>query len=42
MTTVILALCVIFVIAVGYGERKRLGRLDRAKKEDEEVIHDVG
>jgi ABC-type uncharacterized transport system permease subunit len=42
MTTVILALCVIFVIAIGYGERKRLVRLDRAEKEDQEVKHNVG
>jgi simple sugar transport system permease protein len=42
MTTVILALCVIFVIAVGYGERKRLGRLGSPEKEDQEVKHDVG
>lgn len=41
MSVVIIGLCVIFVIAVGYGERKRLERLDRAKIEDEEVKHDV-
>jgi len=37
MTIVIEALCVLFVIAVGYGERKRLERVDKAKKEGEEV-----
>ena len=42
MTVVIEALCVIFVIAVGYGERKRLERVDKAEKEDEEVIQHVG
>ena len=42
MTVVIEALCVIFVIAVGYGERKRLERVDEAEKEDEEVIQHVG
>ena len=41
MTVVIEALCVIFVIAVGYGERKRLERADKAEKEDEEVIQHV-
>jgi general nucleoside transport system permease protein len=41
MTVVIIALCVLFVIAVGYGERKRLERADRAEKEDEEVKQDV-
>ena len=40
MTVVIEALCVIFVIAVGYSERKRLERVE--KKEDEEVIQHVG
>jgi ABC-type uncharacterized transport system permease subunit len=38
MTVIIEALCVIFVIAVGYSERKRLERLDTMEKEDEEVI----
>jgi simple sugar transport system permease protein len=42
MTIVIEALCVIFVIAVGYGERKRLGRVDKTGKVDEEVIEHVG
>lgn len=42
MTVVIEALCVIFVIAVGYGERKRLERVDETEKEDEEVIQHVG
>jgi general nucleoside transport system permease protein len=42
MTVVIEALCVIFVIAVGYGERKRLARVDRADKEGEEVVQHVG
>lgn len=42
MTIVIEALCVIFVIAVGYGERKRLERLDKAEKVDEEVIQHGG
>ena len=41
MSVVIIGLCVIFVIAVGYGERKRLERVNRAKIEDEEVKHDV-
>lgn len=41
MTVVIEALSVIFVIAVGYGERKRLERVDKAEK-DEEVIQHVG
>ena len=41
MTVVIEALCVIFVIAVGYGEHKRLEGVDRAEKEDEEVIQHV-
>jgi len=40
MTVVIEALCVIFVIAVGYSERKRMERLDVADKENEEVKHD--
>ncbi len=42
MTVVIEALCVIFVIAVGYSERKRLVRVDKPDKEDEEVIQNVG
>lgn len=44
MTVVIEALCVIFVIAVGYGERKRRERADKAEKEKEheEVIQHVG
>ncbi len=37
MTVVIIALCVLFVIAVGYGERKRIERSDKAEKEVEEV-----
>jgi len=41
MTVVIEALCVIFVIGVGYSERKRLERLDVAEKEKEEVKQDV-
>ncbi|NPV75342.1 MAG: ABC transporter permease [Anaerolineae bacterium] len=41
MTVVIEALCVIFVIGVGYSERKRLERLDVAEKEDKEVEYDV-
>jgi simple sugar transport system permease protein len=42
MTIVIEALCVIFVIAVGYGERKRLGRLGKKEIVDEEAIEHVG
>jgi ABC-type uncharacterized transport system permease subunit len=42
MTVVIEALCVIFVIAIGYGEGKRLERLDKAEKEDKEVEQYVG
>jgi len=42
MTIVIEALCVIFVIGVGYSERKRLKRLEKADKEDEEVKQHVG
>ena len=42
MTVVIEALCVIFAIAVGYGERKRLERVDKAEKEDEKVTQHVG
>lgn len=42
MTVVIQALCVIFVIAVGHGERKRLERLDKMEKEDEEIIQHGG
>lgn len=38
MTVVIEALCVIFVIAVGYGDRKRVERFDKTKIEDEEVL----
>jgi len=41
MTIVIEALCVIFVIAVGYGERKRLEQTGKAGKEGEEVIQHV-
>lgn len=41
MTVVIEALCVIFMIAVGYSERKRIERLDVAEKVDEEVKQDV-
>ena len=41
MTVVIEALCVIFVIAVGYGERKRIERVEKAEKEDKEVIQHV-
>ena len=32
MTVVIIALCVLFVIAVGFGERKRIDRSDKAEK----------
>jgi ABC-type uncharacterized transport system permease subunit len=39
MTVVIEALCVLFVIAIGYGERKRLERVEKAEDEDEEVTH---
>jgi len=39
MTVVIEALCVIFVIAVGFSERKRLERAEKAKGETEEAIH---
>jgi simple sugar transport system permease protein len=42
MSVVIIGLCVIFVIAVGYGERKRLERLSEAEIKDEEVEHNVG
>ena len=42
MTVVIEALCVIFAIAVGYGERKRLERADAAKKENEEGADRAG
>jgi simple sugar transport system permease protein len=42
MTVVIEALCVIFVIGVGYGEHKRFERADKAEKKDEEVIQHVG
>lgn len=41
MTVVIQALCVIFVIAVGYGERRRIEQIDKEEK-DEEVIPHVG
>lgn len=42
MTVVIIALCVLFVIGVGFGERKRIERADKAKEEGvEEVKHDV-
>jgi hypothetical protein len=41
MTVVIEALCVIFVIAVGYGERKRIERVEKAEKEEQEVIQHV-
>lgn len=41
MTTIIIALCVLFVIAVGYGEQKRIERLDKVDKENEEVEPDV-
>lgn len=41
MTVVIEALCVIFVIAVGYSERKRIERVEKAEKEDKEVIQHV-
>jgi len=36
MSVVIIGLCVIFVIAVGYGERKRLEKLSESEQEDEE------
>jgi ABC-type uncharacterized transport system permease subunit len=42
MSVVIIGLCVIFVIAVGYGERKRLERSSVEEIEDEEVNHNVG
>ena len=42
MTVVIEALCVIFTIAVGYSERKRLERGTQSGKKDEEVIPHVG
>jgi simple sugar transport system permease protein len=42
MTVVIEALCVIFTIAVGYSERKRLERTDKVEKEYEGVIQHVG
>jgi simple sugar transport system permease protein len=45
MTVVIQALCVIFVIAIGVGERKRQKGLNRAEKEGDEgreVKHYVG
>jgi simple sugar transport system permease protein len=41
MTIVIEALCVIFVIAVGVGERKRLERAEKAENDDEEVVQHV-
>lgn len=41
MTVVIIALCVLFVIAVGYGERKRLEHVDKAGKEEVEGKQDV-
>jgi hypothetical protein len=41
MTVVIEALCVIFAIAVGYGARKRMVRVDKPKKEGEEVTQHV-
>jgi ABC-type uncharacterized transport system permease subunit len=37
MTIVIEALCVLFVIAIGYGERKRLERVEKIEDEDAEV-----
>jgi ABC-type uncharacterized transport system permease subunit len=42
MTTVIEALCVLFVIGIGYGERKRLARVGKAEDEDQEVNHNDG
>ena len=42
MTVIIEALCVVFAIAVGYGERRRLERADAAKKENEEGGHRAG
>jgi simple sugar transport system permease protein len=42
MTVVIEALCVLFVIAVGYSERKRRERADKSEKEDAEVLQHVG
>jgi general nucleoside transport system permease protein len=42
MTVVIEALCVIFAIAVGYGERKRLERVPKAEAEAKEVTRLVG
>lgn len=41
MTVVIEALCVIFVIAVGYSERKRQVRVDKADTEVEEAAQHV-
>lgn len=40
MTVVIEALCVIFVIAIGYGERKRLARVEEEEEEDDEEVND--
>lgn len=42
MTVVIEALCVIFTIAVGYSERKRLERVTKPGKTNEEVTEHVG
>ena len=42
MTIVIEALCVIFVIAIGYGERKRLERAAKTEEEGEEVNNNDG
>ena len=41
MTTIIEALCVIFVIAVGYGERNKIRRLEAKAKSTEEVQENV-
>jgi len=37
ITVVIEALCVLFVIALGYGERKRLERAEKSEEREEEV-----
>jgi simple sugar transport system permease protein len=39
VTSIIEALCVIFVMAIGFGERRRLKRKQKFGKEDEEVQH---
>lgn len=42
VTVVIEALCVIFVIAIGFGERKRLKRKEKTENEGEEVVQHAG